>query len=66
MQDFVGGGGGEDLKERDSLEDLGLDMRITRKWILKMVWDGMDWISLATYSGKWEALVEVVINVWFL
>jgi hypothetical protein len=45
--------GGKDMKERDSLEDLGLDMRITTKWILKMVWHGMDWINLSTYSGKW-------------
>lgn len=57
---------GRDLKERDKLEDLGLDMRIMSKWILKIVWDGMDWINLATYSGKWEAMVEVVISFWFL
>ena len=57
-------GGGGSLKERDKLEDLGLDMRITSKWIL-IVWDGMDWISLAIYSGKWEVSVEVVISFCF-
>jgi len=62
MKGYVGGGGS--LKERDKLEDLGLDMRITSKWIL-IVWDGMDWISLAIYSGKWEVSVEVVISFCF-
>lgn len=64
MQEFVLGG--RNLKERGNLEDLGSDMIIMSKWIVKVVWDGMDWINLATYSGKLEALVEVAINVWFL
>ena len=60
---FCGGGGSEG---RDNLEDLGLDMGITSKLILNIAWDGMNGISLATCSGKWEALVEVVINFRFL
>ena len=58
--------GGRESEEKRNLEDLGLDMIIMSKWIVKVVWDGMDWINLATYSGKLEALVEVAINVWFL
>ena len=63
MRNFVGGG---DLKESYSLEDLGLNMRITSKWILEIVWDGMDRISLPTYSDKWEYLAELIINSRFL
>jgi hypothetical protein len=57
---------GGDLKERNNLEDLGLDTIIISKWILKIVCDGMDGINLATYRDKWEALVEVAINFRFL
>lgn len=34
------------LRERDHLEDLGVDVRIILKWIL-WTWDsGMDWVDL--------------------
>jgi hypothetical protein len=34
------------LRDRDRLEDIGLDMRIILKWIAKK-YVGMDWIDLA-------------------
>jgi hypothetical protein len=39
IQDF---GGGRHLREWDHLENLGLDGRITLKWILKKWAGGMD------------------------
>jgi hypothetical protein len=37
--------------------------RIILKWILKK-WDGgMDWIYLAQQRGRWQVLVNVVMNL---
>ena len=27
-------------------------------------WEGMDWIELAQESGKWQTLVNEVMNLW--
>jgi predicted NBD/HSP70 family sugar kinase len=63
IQDF---GGGRHLKERDHLENLGLDRRITLKCIFKK-WDGgMDWIGLAQRRDRWRAFVDAVMNLRIL
>ena len=44
------GFGGEDLMERDHLEDLGVDERIILKWIKwdEEVWNGFIWLRTGT------------------
>jgi hypothetical protein len=52
------------LRERDHLEDPGIDGRIILRWILRK-WNGggMDRIDLAEDRGRWQALVNAVMNL---
>jgi len=54
----IQGFGGENVRERKQLGDLGVDGRIIIEWILKKVgWGGMHWIELTQDRGRWRALV---------
>jgi hypothetical protein len=52
----------EKPEENNHLEDTGVDGRMILKWILNMLDGGMDWIHLAQNRGRWQTLVNAVIN----
>jgi len=51
------------LRERDHLEDHGIDRKIILRWIFK-TWEGvMDWIDLAQERDRRWALVNAVMKL---
>ena len=53
------------LSETHHLKDSGIDGSIILKWIFKNGVGGVtDWIDLAQDRDKWQALVNVVMNLW--
>jgi hypothetical protein len=62
-QRYAHGFGGGDLRERDSLEDLGADARIILKWIFNK-WDRRHGLDLpGSKLGHVAALVSAVTNL---
>ena len=50
------------LRERDHLEDPGVNESIIIRWIFRN-WDGgIDWIDLAQDRDRWRTLVNTVMN----
>jgi hypothetical protein len=54
----------ESQKERDHLEDQGVDGRMGSEWILgRLAGGSVDWIKLAQNRDRWRGLVDTVINL---
>jgi hypothetical protein len=52
-----------DLEERDHLEELGVNGKITPKWIFKKLDGNLFGIILALDRDRWRALVNAVMNL---
>ena len=51
------------MREVDNFEDVGIDGRITLKWLLKKYDVGVEYIDVAEDGEKWRALVSTVMNL---
>jgi hypothetical protein len=61
----------ESPKEKDLLEDQGVDGRTGSKWTLGRLAGGggggwVEWIHLAEDGKRWRAVVNEVMNLWVL
>ena len=55
----------ENVRERDHLEDAGIDGRIILKWIFMKWHRVIDWIDVAHDRDRWRAVLNAVMNVRF-
>jgi hypothetical protein len=53
----------ENIRERDHLEDPGVDVKDNEMDIQKVCWGGMDWTDLAQDRDRWRAVVNAVLNL---
>jgi hypothetical protein len=50
------------MGERDHWGDPGIDGKIILRWIFRK-WD-VDWNQLAQERDRWQAHVNVIMNLW--
>jgi hypothetical protein len=57
----------ESPKERDHSKDRGVERRTGSEWILRRLsGGGVEWIHLAQGRGRWQPLVNTMMNLWVL
>jgi hypothetical protein len=56
----IEGFSGGNLKERDQMEDLGVDGRNLKE----IEWEGVDWTHLSYNRNNSQAVVNTVMNLW--
>ena len=62
---YMQGFGCETPKERDHLENLGVDGSDAKMNLTEMKWAGVDRIHVAQDKDKWLAVVNMVMNLRF-
>jgi hypothetical protein len=54
----------ESRREKDHLEDQGVDVRMGSKWTVGRLFGvGVEWIHLAQNRDRWRAVVNAVMNL---
>jgi hypothetical protein len=53
-------------EETDHYKDQDVGGVIILKWmdLREIGWDGVNWINLAQDRGQWQAVVNMVMNLW--
>jgi len=54
----------ENPRERDNLENQGVNGRIILRRIFRKLDGGMGWVDLAQDRGRFRALVKAVMKFW--
>jgi hypothetical protein len=53
----------EALKERDCLEDVGIDERKYKTCLREIVCQRVNWIDVAQDRGRWRAVVNAIMQL---
>jgi hypothetical protein len=55
----------ENLQGKDHLEDQTVDGKLNIIMDLReMGWEGVDWMHLAQDRAQWQALVNMIMDLW--